>query len=385
MLGQWDNWGYRKIFATLTLCVGVVSFAAAQEEVKKIDPTVEASELAAINAELEVVAKEIATMLKHPGFRGQLRGEINGAQTVEGIIELERFLEKTAKQKKAPPGLAKTRGATGKAAQRIKASPAWDQEGIDLYFPVESHNAKWKGNEDLLVAYAPVDDEEDIKKVVAFSVKSGKRVELDAGAPPETPVLMVAAEEHETHQIPVAPRDVGELVLPADDVQPDATGIDPEPPEVEHSDDHSRWGLRYVKIYRDGEHWTRGSPEVDIQLFQSKGNYCYRKYCDSPRLDKERTWYYTWGHSWYAWPFATMEYSSEHDHRVYIYINERDGGHSSPHLYQIKPGVNCSVSRRSGDDRITSTTMSRTYFPYGHDHYHLIRDQAYLIWRKETF
>ena len=149
-----------------------------------------AQEHAAINTELEAVAREIATLLKHPGFRGQLRGEINGAKTIEGIIDLDRFLAKVAKQKKRPPGLDKARGATGKAKTRISNSKAWDLEGVDLYFPVEGHKAKWKGNDDLLVAYSPTDDEKDIKRIIAFSVETQKRVVLDGAAPPATPVHM---------------------------------------------------------------------------------------------------------------------------------------------------------------------------------------------------
>ena len=210
--------GVTSVLASTALGLFFLQPAAAQEKTVELSPAQEAQEYAAINAELKGVAKEIAALLKHPGFRGQLRGEINGAKTSESILVLDKFLAKVAKQKKAPPGLNKARGASDKASQRIKNSTAWAFEGIDLYFPVEDHKAKWKGNEDLLVAYSPVTDEATVKAIIGFSVKTQKKVTLDPTTPPATPVLIVAPEEHDSHEMPVAAR-----------------GVDQAPAELEES------------------------------------------------------------------------------------------------------------------------------------------------------
>ena len=363
-------------------CLGLWVPAVAQDEAVTLSPEQQAQEYAAINAELEGVAKEIAALLKHPGFRGQLRGEINGANTVESIIVLDKFLAKVTKQKKSPPGLNKARGATDKAAQRIKASPAWDLEGIDLYFPVEDHKAKWKGNEDLIVAYSPAEDEDAIKSIIGFSVKTQQRVTLDANGPPPTPVLMVAPEEHASHDMPVVTRDLDDVKLPSDEVKDDLVGRDPPPPEVDQPDSNSRWGIRYLKLYKDGEHWSRGKPEVYVQLFQVSGNTCYRKISSSPYVDRENVWYHTWNDTRYANPPSWMDYNSNYENRVLMYINESDGGYYQPyHWSGIKDGVTCVIWRRNKDDRIDHSYMYKTYFKYNYNFYHHIGD-AHLVWYK---
>lgn len=388
MLIRCDKWGLGRMLLALPLCVGAFSFAAAQgPEIDRIDPALkaaEAKEHAAINAELEAVAKEIATLLKHPGFRGQLRGEINGAKTLEGIIEIEKFLDKVAAQKNAPPGLAKAKGATGKAAQRIKGSPAWSMEGIDLYFPVKDHKAKWKGNEDLLVAYSPVTDETDTREIVGFSVKTGERISLDPATPPAIPVLIVAAEEHDTHVIPVTSRSADPAItmeVEEEDESQAVEGIqyrgqDPEEKPVPQEAGNSYVGLHQMYIRDVKEPWTRGNAEMKMYLGQRRGNYCtssmfWHGHYPMERVDDSRKWYTTWsvpgtngcGGNTYTCAYFDDTYPT----RMVMYLYEYDGGSRSAKTNTLYPGVICTWNQHyTGDDYVDSTYMYRSNFPFNY-------------------
>jgi len=45
-----------------------------------------------------------------------------------------------------------------------------DLKGIDLYFLVRDQKTRWKGNEDLLVAFFSVIEEAEVDGIVAFSL-----------------------------------------------------------------------------------------------------------------------------------------------------------------------------------------------------------------------
>lgn len=323
MLSKVADWLVTGFLISLVSVSGVDAVGAAPKAPGQLDPALQAQEVAAINSELEAVAKKIAVLLQHPGFRGQLRGEINGAKTTESIIEIEKFLAgiDNTKNKGAPPGLAKARDATNKAAMRIKNSPAWGLEGIDLYFPVQDHKAKWKGNEDLLVAYSPVTEEAAVKSIVAYSVRSQKKVSLDPHTPPTTPVLVVAAEEHESHEIVPAPpiprgTDVPEPISKEEAIRDmrQATGDEPET-----AGGNSTMQFSYLKIYDDKEPWTKGSPEIFVV-------YVDTRYANSPKwqrkelswVDKEGRWYWTGSH-------LNFFFDSVSSNHTYIAVWERDG------------------------------------------------------------
>jgi hypothetical protein len=375
--------------------------AAAQEKTVELSPAQEAQEYAAINAELERVAKEIASLLQHPGFRGQLRGEINGAKTNESILVLDKFLAKVAKQKKAPPGLDKARGASDKASQRIKNSTAWALDGIDLYFPVEDHKAKWKGNEDLLVAYSPVTDEASVKAIIGFSVKTQQKVTLDPTTPPATPVLIVAPEEHDNHELPVASRGMEPSPAEQEESQ-DVSGIefiegDAEDSPVLQEDGNSFVGLRRMYMRDDKEPWSRGKPEVKVFFGHKKGSYCQSKYTWYSGTTLERFDYTnTWKTTWYGTPpygsycqSGTNNYSNNtcfyfdntYDNKMVLYIYEQDGGSRREKLYTLYSGVTCSWSYYSGDDYMDSGIMYRNNFPFNYDQGHNMGNVS-VLWHK---
>lgn len=395
--------GVTSVLASTALGLFFLQPAAAQEKTVELSPAQEAQEYAAINAELEGVAKEIAALLKHPGFRGQLRGEINGAKTSESILVLDKFLAKVAKQKKAPPGLNKARGASDKASQRIKNSTAWAFEGIDLYFPVEDHKAKWKGNEDLLVAYSPVTDEANVKAIIGFSVKTQKKVTLDPTTPPATPVLIVAPEEHDSHEMPVAARGVDQARAELEESQ-DITGIefidgDAVEKSISQEDGNSFVGLHRMYMRDDKEPWSRGKPEVKVFFGQKKGNYCQAKRTNYKNSSLERFDYTnSWKTTWYGTPpYSSSSYCQSgpeyyghntcyyfddtYDSRMVLYIYEQDGGSLRWKVYTLYPGVTCSWSYLSGDDYMDSGIMYRNNFPFNYDQGHNMGNVS-VLWHK---
>lgn len=396
MNNKLTKWG--SVGAFLAMVLSFETLPAAPQFDEKIDPekkAEEAKEHAAINADLESVAREIAMLLKHPGFRGQLRGEINGSKAVEGIIELDKFLAKAAKDKKAPPGLAKARGATDKASQRIKASPAWALEGIDLYFPVEDHKAKWKGNEDLLVAYSPVNDEAEITSIVGFTVKTGEKITLDPAKPPAIPVLIVAAEEHDSHEIPIMTRDAEIVAEPDFDLEklpePDVVGKDPADMPIEQEKGNSYVGITWMYVRDMKEPWTRGRPELKVWFGHRKGNYC---------TDPSKTWrsgpLYNhrherrWERASYLPSTGSCQYNGNvcfffddsYYPKMVLYIYEQDGGSSSYKINTLYPGVTCSwFPFYSGDDYVDSAYMYRHNFNFNYDYNHDMGN-AYIKWHK---
>jgi hypothetical protein len=369
------------------ISVPVVSFAQ--------PPADHDARVQAANTDLDVLARELAKLCATPGFRGFLRSEIARSKNREGILPLEKFLERASRRPDAPPGLAKYRDFTAKARGRLKASGQSQLEGYDLYIPVEAHRAKWKGGKDFVVAFAPVGDDQSVRQIVAYSVSDGQRVLLDAATPPETVVLAIVPEEHESHEASPEqpPREPVDRTLP----KPDFAGKEAPRKPVRQEPGNSYVGLRRMYIRDMKEPWWLGSPEIKVMFAQRKGNYCEDKdvtqyssaleYFDHPR---------TWRTTWYPDSNTTpnkdqcnnrlkrtcWHFDSRYDDKMRLYIYERDAfGYSMPILYTIAPGVTCDIYRTSEDDYIDAGTMYRDNFPFEYD-YRQDMGNAYVYWHK---
>jgi hypothetical protein len=336
---------WRSVALPLSLLLALPGGVRAQDEAA----IQAAEEIEAINAELDSLAREIAGLLSHPGFRGQLRGQINGSQHKEHIIELEGFLAAAASRPNMPPGLAKASENAKGLADRL-GRPEGLPNGLDIYFPVQDHRDKWRGNEDLLVAYSPAGEE--VGPVVAYSVRSGERMVLSAESPPETPVLVVVQEEHASHeQDEVAEEDGVPVIVDA----PPGEGLLPD-----------YLSASYIKIYNDREPWTRGDPEVYLLIGHTCGGQARSYYRDLARVNSENRWYWTQD-------LNAMPFSGSCSNETYFAIWERDGscsrrfgGTSSACSYDwprimCYPDGGCSykylqMGRNSGDDFIYAST-----------------------------
>ena len=295
---------------------------------------------------MDNLAREIAKLVSHPGFRGFVRSEIAKSKNAESIVDLNRFLERAAKQKNMPPGLAKFKESASAAKGRMKGTEILGYQDLDLYIPVGAHRAKWKGGKDFLVA----------TKIVAYSVSDGEQVILDPKQAPEKVVLIVAPCEHDSHEVKSEPK--GAPPPPPIQRQAEPAAEDDEPY-------NSYMAMSYLKIHRDQEPWTRGDPEVYLligQICDRDGKEYYR---NLSRVNKENRWYY-------IRDLNDIYFDSKCSYETYYAVWERDsnctyrvGGTSSAcsyeyHRLQCAPDSTCTtrwirVGHANGDDRIHTT------------------------------
>lgn len=338
------------------------------------------------NQDLDQMAQALAQLAATPGFRGFIRSEIARTRNREAILELEPFIERASRRPDAPPGLSEF-GALRQNARARFSSQVEDFKGFDLYIPVEAHRTKWRGGDDFVVAFAPVGDDQEIKEIVAYSVRNGEKVVLDAAKAPDTVVLIVAPCEHETHEQEIE----AERVSPEDRVLPEAhvTGREPAEAPVEQTEGNSYVGLRRLYIRDVKEPWYRGDAEIMLWFAQRKGNYCeerwiYYKGTYLERVNDDRVWYSTWPapHTGECGRKTTCFYFTEqYPTKMNIRLYEVDGGASRSYVFDLYPGVSCQFVYRADDDYVDHGWMYRNNFPFAYD-YNQDLGNAYVKWHK---
>lgn len=334
------------------------------------------------NADLDRLAQDLSKLLTHQGFRGYLRSAIVKSKNRENILELDKFLDRAVKSSGMPPGLMKFKDSARNVQGRMKASGLTAFEGLDLYIPVDAQRSKWKGGKNVSIASGPLGDEEQIKQIVSYQVWDGKRALLDANRAPEKVVLVLAPEEHETHEVRQYSK-VREPPPPPENPKPHFKGKHAPPAKgmKEPGGGNSWVGTRYIKIYKDQEPWWKGSPEIYVHIYQRRGNSCLSKDADCDGINHENTWYNAW---WtrFCDPTAGMSFDSSYWNRLLVYILERDaGGHFSPWLYELYPGITCRIYRYSNDDYVDHGTTYRWNFGYEYSYYQHLGN-AYVMWYK---
>jgi hypothetical protein len=368
-------------FLTIFIFFAVLGFSSSVLSAE-MPPEIRAKKMQEANADLDMLAQEVAKLCSQPGFRGFLRSEIAKSKNRENIVELDKFLDRAQRQQGMPPGLAKAKNNAQQAKGRLKSSGIWALEGYDLYIPVEAHKKKWRGGDDFFVAFSPVDDEKDIKQIVAYSVRDGKRVFFDPNKAPDAVVLVIAPEEHDTHEIPPPPKKSQELGPPAS--LPKDDGIDLSKPGKHKGNSYMR--VNYLLFTNDMEPWTRGAPEIKTIAVQSKIGLrkctTFYEYSNLSRMDKENYWHNTSGILRY--PFDSG-YFDKLDFKVY----EQDGGSrvydSVIYYYRHAYGtskVNCQFYIYSGDDKIGHTYIYRSALKYNYQKiwgFNYVR----MIWEKK--
>lgn len=350
------------------------------------------------NEDLDAMAQELAKLVATPGFRGYIRSEITNTKNREGILELDPFLERAARRPDAPQGLAQLREMNQNAKGRIASTaPGATFKGYDLYIPVEAHRTKWRGGDDFVVAFAPLGDDQAVKQITAYSVRTGQKVMLDATKAPDTVVLiLVPCEhngEHETKgQKP--PTTNEDRVVP----KADAAGKEPAEKPVEQSEGNSHVGLRRMYIRDVKEPWWLGAPEIFLYFAQRKGNYCETKYVSFyskalEYLDNANTWRTTWsapgtGDCNLAFGQTCFYFDTAYATKMYVRILEADGGfegvlaHQTPFVFDLYSGVSCEFnSIYSEDDYIDHSVMYRNNFNFEFDHNHDMGN-AFVKWHK---
>jgi len=253
-----------------------------------------------LNDGLDELARDMALFLAEESNRSFLQSQVSESSNAEQIIGLQPFLERAADQQ-----LGEAETLSRQASQlrgqlkKTKARPPEEEgprvtmpEGLkarfDLYFPVREHREQWQGGKDLIVAPVPVRVEDDLEEITGFTL-SGEEVSLSADRIPQRPVLVIAAEEHLTHETrPIETRE-----------QPPE---EPEEGEPEPDERHSSLGIPWVKLWDDHEGWFQGEPELHLQMWE--GSWRSPSHAQSwplHEVDDEETWYSLGDHGPIYW------------------------------------------------------------------------------------
>jgi hypothetical protein len=341
-----------------------------------------AADVASANKELGTVAASLAEALAEPNFRGMLRSAIAQSKRREGIVKLTDILNRGKSAKKPAPGLEKAGQAAARVNKGQKKAAHPDLDGLDLYIPVEAHRAKWKGGKDFYIAYAPVvDDEKEVREIVAFSVRDGKQVSFDPAEAPDAVVLVVAPEEHDSHESsgergkgPAAPKDP--------DAKAHFEGKDAPDKPVKQDPGNSYVGLHFLKLYKDQEPWYLGDAEVLVFTGMQYLNTCRTSRTNAHYVNRTHVWYNTWN---FRTPNVKRYFNTAYGTKIHILLIEMDFSLFADFdnsLYSISTGVTCVYEIMSSWDRIDSATTYTTNWNFGNDYRQHIGD-ANLYWRKE--
>lgn len=342
------------------------------------------------NKELELMTKDIATLCSQPGFRGFLRSEMAKSKNREGIIELDKFLDRATKQKGMPPELTNVAKNVKDAKGRHKAMNLSGLEGFDLYIPVEAHKAKWKGGKDFIVAFAPYGDDQAYTEIIGFSVWDGKRVTLDPIKAPDAVVLAIVPEEHENHETIKKARVETEKEYPYTEVKGKEVAHKPVP----QTPGNSYFGIRRIYLRDDKEPWTRGAAEIFTMSGYIQGNYCYiinwPYWSMLERVNYSKQWYTVWNANFgdnqrecdsRSTSSTCYFFDNTHEDKVLTYFYESDGGSRIEKVATLLPGKTCSWFINSSDDYVDHSIFYKTNMQFNYD-YRQDMGNAIVYWHK---
>ncbi|MFN2317200.1 MAG: hypothetical protein ABR551_04590 [Gemmatimonadales bacterium] len=200
------------------------------------------------------LARRFAQALNNPVFRTEVLGALDGSGQREGRLHLQRFL-----QRGAGGGLGRMAAAAGASATELRAdldaSP-----GMEVYLPVPTHRATWRGGSNVLVATARVDGEAP----VAFDLQGRRRV-LDPRTPPSEPVI--ALQTWEGTDDPTC--DEISITGCGDGDTGGGDGSDPTNPPPSGASGGGLF-LTETRVYDKFEGWLKGAPEFEIHVLGHK-------------------------------------------------------------------------------------------------------------------
>lgn len=189
----------------------------------------------------EQLARRVALALHNPAFRAYVRAQLGASSFPEHKLQLQDFLHAHEGR-----GLRVLGEAGGVALSAVQAEAARAQP-LEFYMPVPQHRAAWTGDEHILVATALADGEAP----VAFD-PAGRRYQLRADQPPNTPVLAVVPVETDFTGLAATCVACGD----------DPPGAPAPPPGLYLTQSH---------LESDFEGWLKGSPEIEVHILGQKG------------------------------------------------------------------------------------------------------------------
>lgn len=198
---------------------------------------------------MDRLARRLAQALLSPGFRSQLKAELDRSPFPEGKLHLQRLLQ--AENHRLLKEVARLSGS-GEAEVDADAREAIP---LEVYFPVPAHRTGWAGGPDLLVASA----REDRESPVAYDV-TGRRQVLSAETPPATPVLAVVPVETDFD------RPLGAAEATCTECSPGGTGGGGT-----GSTAPTGLFMTYSHFVQDFEGWLKGDPEFEFHILGQSG------------------------------------------------------------------------------------------------------------------
>lgn len=201
------------------------------------------------------LARQFAVALNNPVFRAEVLAALDGSHQREGRIHLQRFLLRNQGR-----GLGRKAAAAGVPAAQLRgdllASPS-----MEVYLPVPTHRAAWRGGTNVLVATARADGEIP----VAYDLQGRQRL-LDPLSPPDEPVIALQTWEGKDD------------AACADEPTRECGGWDdpswqePEAPVPPPSSTPAVGSLYLTgtRFFDTFESWLKGAPEFEIHVLGNK-------------------------------------------------------------------------------------------------------------------
>ena len=321
---------------------------------------VTATQALEINADLDALASQTAGALSNPALRKFLLEETLASRNEEQILVFQDTLQKAQGRSDVglPPGLVQRLiGLANHTEDRIATTMKPEIAGINVYFPVDSHRKSWRGDGDLLVAYDPIGDEDEIAAIVAYSVETGRQVILDAHAAPETPTLVIAPKEYDGRGIKE-----GALAVP----EPGPRTEDGNELGLSATAGYFYIGIPQVYMHNDHEPWYRGDPEIYVLVGQSYKTSPIESIIHLPGVNKEKQWY--WLGDGPGSPLYFFFTEEDYSDLTYFHFMESDGGgkftiSASVEYKGAKVGLEYVVE--DGDDNLGKRYIHKSQLPLG--------------------
>ncbi|MEO8294546.1 MAG: hypothetical protein ABI613_03445 [Gemmatimonadota bacterium] len=204
---------------------------------------------------LQRLARTLALALHDSGFRHQVHARLEASRFREHKIDFQGLL--AGANQSVLQDLSRLSGRTRSEIQEDAANAG----ALELYVPVPAHRARWKGEEDLMVATAQGDHDAPI----GFDTR-GRRFTLDAGSPPLETVLALVPSETDFSRPAGATCDIN--TCPPTGGGPGGGGSGGGP-----SGGPPAPGLymTYAHVTQLFESWLKGDPEFEVHILGQSG------------------------------------------------------------------------------------------------------------------
>lgn len=191
------------------------------------------------------LARLVATALRNPEVRAQLRSDLAASPVKEGKLYLRSYLNGSGQ------GLLTAMSRAAGTGQDAVLELVGQMRPLEIYIPVAEHRQAWNGGSDVVVAIQLVEHTDP------FGVDlNGRAVALSYETAPSTPVISI---------VPTESFDAQGEPLARDRARSGASFT------------HSTTGtmftglwVNHINVGHDYEDWTRGSPEFEFWLINSQ-------------------------------------------------------------------------------------------------------------------